>query len=110
MKPYDLHLFICENKRPDGHPRGCCADKNAIALKDEFKKRIAAQKLNLRIRVNSAGCLNACEQGAVMVIYPEGIWYGNVSLEDVDEIIEQHIVKGEVVKRLVINEIEKENI
>jgi (2Fe-2S) ferredoxin len=103
MKRYNKHIFVCENKRPDGHPLGCCADKGSAEIREHFKKRLKELKLNTVIRANSAGCLDACEFGAAMVIYPEQIWYGSVTLNDVEEIIQSHIIKNQPVERLKIN-------
>jgi len=104
MKRFEKHIFICENKRPEGHPRGCCAEKNSPEIKELFKKRIKELGLNTVVRANSAGCLDACEYGVTIVIYPEQIWYGKVTINDVEEIIQEHIVKNSPVERLKITD------
>ena len=101
---YERHVFVCENLRPAGHPRGCCADRGGTAVKDALKAELKARGLQSRIRANSAGCLDACESGAAMVVYPEGVWYGRVTPADVPEIVERHLVGGEPVERLRIRE------
>lgn len=99
---YTRHIFCCENKRPDGHPRGCCKDKDATKLRNYLKAR--AKELGVDgIRVNSAGCLDRCELGPTMVIYPEGVWYHYRSLEDAEEILQTHIVGGGRVDRLQLH-------
>jgi (2Fe-2S) ferredoxin len=98
---YARHVFCCENKRPDGHPRGCCKDRDGTKLRNYLKARV--KELGLEgVRVNSAGCLDRCELGPTMVIYPEGIWYHYRTLEDAEEILQSHIVGGERVDRLVL--------
>ncbi len=104
MKRFEKHIFICENKREEGHPRSCCADKDSSQLKKLFKEKLKQRGLNHIIRANSSGCLDACEFGSAIVIYPEQTWYGNVLPEDVDEIIENHLINGNVVERLKIKE------
>jgi len=104
MKRYSKHIFICENKRPEGHPRGCCLDKNSAEVKEKFKKRLKELGLNSIMRANTAGCLDACEFGPVVVVYPEQIWYGNVKPEDVEEIIQSHLIRNEPVERLFIKD------
>jgi (2Fe-2S) ferredoxin len=104
MKRYEKHIFICENKRPDGHPRGCCKDKLGSEIKEKFKNRLKELGLNSKVRANTSGCLDACEFGPVIVIYPEQIWYGRVSLDDVEEIIQSHIINNIPVERLEIKE------
>jgi len=98
---YAEHVFVCTNRRPAGHPRGCCADKNAEELRDYMKGR--AKELGLKdVRINSAGCLDRCELGPTMVIYPEGVWYGYRSKADIDEILETHVRGGGRVTRLML--------
>ncbi|MGB5528775.1 MAG: (2Fe-2S) ferredoxin domain-containing protein [Ignavibacteriaceae bacterium] len=104
MKRYDKHIFICENKRPEDDPRGCCADKNSPSVREFFKKRIKELNLSKSVRANSAGCLDACEHGVTIVIYPEQIWYGKVTAEDVEEILQNHIIKNLPVDRLKIKD------
>ena len=98
---YDRHVFVCNNVRPDGHPRGCCAAKDSVKLRDYMKARTKAAGIE-RVRINSAGCLERCELGPSLVIYPEGVWYSPKTREDVDEIVETHLVKGGRVTRLMM--------
>ena len=102
MKRFEKHIFICENKRPDGHPRGCCADRGSTELKAIFKSRLKELGLNANVRANSSGCLDACEFGASVVVYPEQIWYGGVTKDDIEEIIQSHIINNQPVERLKI--------
>lgn len=104
MKRFEKHIFVCENLRPAGHPKGCCAEKNSPEIKELFKKRIKELGLNINVRVNSAGCLDACEYGVTVVVYPEQIWYGKVRIDDVEEIIQQHIIKNSPVERIKITD------
>src|ERR1700761_2182943 len=93
------HIFCCQNVREPGHPRGCCADKGSVELRDYMKDK--CKQLGLKkVRVNTAGCLDRCELGPVMVIYPEGAWYGYKTREDIDEILESHLQGGRPVERL----------
>ena len=104
MKRFEKHLFICENKRPNDNPKGCCFDRGSSAIREEFKKRIAELGLKAEIRASSSGCLDACEFGAAIVVYPEQIWYGGVKLEDVEEIIQSHLINNQPIKRLMITQ------
>lgn len=95
------HVFCCLNVRPSGNPRGCCADKGAVSLRNHMKTR--AKELGLDdVRINGAQCLDRCEFGPVMVIYPEAVWYQYRTKADVDEILESHLVRGDVVTRLML--------
>ncbi len=99
---YQHHVFFCVNQRDNGQP--CCADKNAVAMRDYAKSRVKALGLSGagRVRINQAGCLDRCSQGPTIVIYPEGVWYSYASQADIDEIIDSHLVHGRVVDRLRI--------
>ena len=99
---YQHHVFFCINERDDG--RACCPDRGAKEAQEHAKKRMKQLNLNGqgKVRINKAGCLDRCEEGPVMVIYPQGTWYTYVDKEDIDEIIDQHIVDGKVVDRLKI--------
>lgn len=101
-KPYyRVHAFVCTNRRPDGHSRGSCAARGSESLRDYLKAR--AKEAGLKdVRINGAACLDRCELGPVMVIYPEGVWYSFHSREDIDEICETHLAKGGRVERLML--------
>lgn len=98
---YRRHVFCCTNVRPMGHPRGCCSEKGAVPLRNYMK--IRAKELGLDgVRINAAGCLDRCELGPTMVIYPEGVWYRYDSEADIDEILETHLRGGGRVERLLL--------
>src|SRR5438128_1872298 len=88
------------NRRDPSDPRGCCAEKGSEALRDYFKKAVKARGVPGRVRVNQAGCLDQCEFGPSVVIYPAGIWYTVRTTEEVDAIIEEHLLGGKPVERL----------
>ncbi len=96
---YQFHVFCCTNRRADDHKRGSCAAKDSEKLRDYMKAR--AKELGIaETRINAAGCLDQCEQGPVMVIYPEGVWYAYKTKEDIDEILSSHLQGGKTVQRL----------
>jgi (2Fe-2S) ferredoxin len=99
MAFFEHHIFCCTNRREPGHTRGCCAEKGAEELRDYMKQRVKAAKIP-SARVNNAGCLDRCELGPCIVIYPEGVWYACKTKDDVDEIIREHLQGGKVVERL----------
>ena len=98
---YRVHVFCCTNERPKGHRRGCCVDKGAKALCDYMCRRGMSLGAR-RIRINHAGCMNVCEHGPAMVIYPEGVWYKYATEADIDEILKRHVMRGERVERLLL--------
>jgi (2Fe-2S) ferredoxin len=100
MGYYQRHMFFCTNRRVDGRP--CCHESGAEPARDWTKARVKALGLAGpgKVRVNNAGCLDRCEEGPVVVIYPEGVWYTYVDQEDLEEIIQEHLVGGRVVARL----------
>lgn len=98
---YRAHVFCCTNEREPNHTRGSCARRGAGPLRDYMKAR--AKALGLRdVRINIAGCLDRCELGPTMVIYPEGVWYTCGSQADVDEILQTHLIEGGRVERLML--------
>ncbi|WP_108469844.1 (2Fe-2S) ferredoxin domain-containing protein [Polynucleobacter difficilis] len=99
--PFKNHLFFCLNERSNGE--NCCAQHNAFELFTYAKNRIKELGLSGagKIRVNKAGCLDACNLGPVMVIYPEGTWYTFIDTDDIEEIIQSHLIKGKPVERLL---------
>ena len=100
MPKFERHIFICGNVRPLGHPRGCCDPTGRAELQKLFKQKLAERGLKGKVRANQSGCLDQCEHGPNLVVYPEAVWYGGVTPADVDEIVDSHIVGGRVVDRL----------
>ena len=103
MSHFDKHVFFCTNQRANGD--SCCNNFGAQKLRDYVKdkvKQLAISNAENRIRINSAGCLDRCDEGPVLVIYPEGIWYTFVDESDLDEIISEHLQHGRIVARLAI--------
>lgn len=101
-KPYyGRHVFCCINERPLGHKRGCCLHRGGDGVQKYMKARVKQEGIE-NIRINKSGCLDRCELGPVVVVYPEGVWYTCQTREDVDEIIERHIKGGEIVARLAL--------
>jgi len=102
MSYYQRHVFFCCNQRENGEP--CCNNHGSREMRDYAKARV--KQLGLagvgKVRVNQAGCLDRCEEGPVVVVYPEEVWYTYVDQEDVEEIIQEHLVNGRVVQRLRI--------
>ncbi len=102
MKKYKKHIFICEHQRDTDSLKGSCGNKHFSDLKSRLNEVVRSKNFNNEIRINSAGCLGACKHGSVMVIYPQGIYYGHVNEADLDEILKKSIIKDEIIDRLVI--------
>ena len=102
MAYYRYHVFFCTNLRADGSP--CCGQCGTQDARDYVKQRVKelGSRIPDNVRINTAGCLDRCAEGPVIVIYPEAIWYTSVDRTDLDEIIEEHLVNGRVVERLQI--------
>lgn len=103
MGRFQRHIFVCINERQKDHPKGCCLHKGSAEIRDAMKEELKKLGLSSIVRANNSGCLDACEFGPTVVIYPEGVWYGGVTKDDVKEIIHEHIVNGKIVERLLIN-------
>lgn len=102
MTYYLHHVFFCLNQREEG--AACCACHRAVEMQQYAKDRIKKMGLSGagRIRINKSGCLDRCDEGPCIVVYPEAVWYTYVDQHDIDEIIDSHLVKGEIVERLRI--------
>ncbi|MEC9008444.1 MAG: (2Fe-2S) ferredoxin domain-containing protein [Planctomycetota bacterium] len=102
MAAFTHHIFVCCNQRSPDHSRGCCDPDGSAELRSALKAAIASRGLKPDARANSAGCLDQCEHGPVVAIYPQGTFYGGVTLEDVPRIVEETIVGGRVLEDLLI--------
>lgn len=97
---YDKHIFICVNQRAAGAARKSCGEAHGMEIVDAFKKKLKERELPIKLRAQKAGCLDICDYGQTLVVYPEGVFYVGVTLNDVDEIIDEHIINNRVVERL----------
>lgn len=104
MSHYKRHIFFCTNVRAEGADRPSCGRCGSDAMRQHAKQRVKALGLAGPggVRVNSAGCLDRCEEGPVAVVYPEAVWYTYVDEEDIDEIVDSHLANGQPVERLKI--------
>ena len=98
---FETHVFVCGNRRPDGHPRGSCAAKGSEKIRDYMKARV--KELGIEgVRVNQSGCLDRCELGPCAVFYTEGVWYRLDSFAAVDEVLRKHLIEGGRVEALML--------
>ncbi len=98
---FEKHIFVCTNQKAEGKP--CCGNDNGLAIIEKFRTLLGEAGLKAKIRVQKSGCLDACSKGPVLVIYPEGTYYGKVTLDDVDTIFQAHILQNKVVEELALN-------
>ena len=102
MPSFQRHVFVCTNERPPGDPKGCCKAKGGQEVRDRLKAELKARGISKVVRANNAGCLDQCARGVSVVVYPEQVWYGGVTVDDVPEIVERHLIGGDVVERLLM--------
>lgn len=102
MAKFEKHIFICTNDRTAEDPRGCCKARGSEKIREAFKAEVKRRGLKGRVRANAAGCLDHCEFGPTVVVYPEGVWYHVETEEDVREIMDDHIEGNRIVRRLAI--------
>jgi len=103
MPKPSYHILVCTNQRPPGHPRGSCGENGAQTLLEKFSMGIESKMLFEKAIISSTSCLGPCSMGPVVIVYPDGVWYNKVKPEDVEEILEQHIVQGKKVERLEVS-------
>jgi len=104
MSHFKYHVFFCTNQRNDGS--ACCEDHGAAALRAYAKQKLKemGQQIPDKVRINTAGCLDRCAAGPVLVVYPDAVWYSYVDKEDIDEIFDKHLIRGERVQRLLLED------
>jgi (2Fe-2S) ferredoxin len=102
MPSLQRHVFVCINERAPDNPKGCCKAKGSVDVRDRLKAELGSRGLNKIIRANNAGCLDQCENGVTVVVYPEQVWYGHVTPDDIPEIVEKHLIGGQIVTRLAL--------
>ena len=101
MEKPKKHVFICTSSRMTGQQKGLCHTKGAVDLVNAFMEAIEEEDLE-GIFVSNTGCFGLCEEGPIVVVYPDNVWYGKVSEDDVTEIVEEHLAAGRVVERLAL--------
>jgi len=99
MHPFHYHVFVCEQKKPEGAP--CCSARGSAAVLEGFRREVSARNLADKVAVTACGSLGLCESGPNVVVYPEGVWYSHVSPADVPEIVTEHFQRGRAVERLM---------
>lgn len=102
MASFERHVFVCTNQRPAGAPRPSCTADGTSALHTRLQQLVKEAGLPPRVRINKSGCLDQCEHGPTVVVYPEAVWYGGVQPEDAEEIVREHLLAGRPVERLRI--------
>jgi (2Fe-2S) ferredoxin len=100
LAPFERHVFVCQNVRPEGAPRPSCTTDGKSDLLPQLQQFTKAAGLGATVRINKAGCLDQCEHGPTVVVYPEAVWYGHVQPSDAEEIVREHLVGGRPVERL----------
>lgn len=99
----EKHIFVCTQLRPPDHPKGCCSARGGKKLVEAFTEEFEARSLWGRFKLNTSSCLGACEEGPVVLVYPEGTMYGKVKKEDVASIIETHLIGNEPIEELKVS-------
>lgn len=100
MDRYEKHLFICLNEREPDNPKGCCKHKGSEEIFRAFRRQLSELGLGERFKASKAGCLANCERGVTVVVYPDGVWYKQVTLADVPTIIHEHLLQNRPVEAL----------
>ena len=98
------YVLVCTNEREADHPKGSCANCGSAEIRERMKSLLEEKNLKGRARILATSCMDVCENGAVICVMPDNVWYGGVRLEDAEEIVEKHLENGEPVERLLIPE------
>lgn len=95
------HIFVCTSSRMTGVAKGFCHTKGSLEIIQRFTEKLEEEDIT-DVMVSNTGCFGICEKGPIAVIYPDNIWYGSLNADDVDEIVESHIINGKIVEKLEI--------
>jgi len=98
----EKHVFVCTQNRPAGHPRGSCGSSGCADVMNEFMNEIQARNLFEKIALTNTGCMGPCMMGPSVLVYPEGVMYGKVSKDDVKTIVDEHLLMGKPVEKLIV--------
>ena len=102
MNKPERHIFVCTSSRPNGQQKGFCHTKDGVSVLGKFIEELEERGLSGEVMVSNTGCFGLCEQGPIVVVYPDNVWYGSVTPDDVEAIMEEHIEGGGIVIRLQI--------
>ena len=102
MKKPKQHIFVCTSSRINGQQKGYCHSKDAVDLVMKFMEEIEERDLGGAVFVSNTGCLGMCDKGPIVIVYPDNVWYGSVTVDDVETIMEEHIEGGNIVERLAL--------
>jgi (2Fe-2S) ferredoxin len=99
MEPFRLHLYVCSQQKPEGVPS--CPAAGASAVLSAIEREVLARGLDNEVQITTSGCQGLCDEGPMMVVYPEGVWYRKVQPSDATDIVSAHLAGGKPVERLV---------
>ena len=102
MEPFRFHLFVCTQQKPEGV--ASCPARGSLAVVDRLDRELQSRGLTNEIQITTCGCMGLCDEGPVMVVYPDGVWYRRVQPSDVAEIVDTHMRGRGPVTRLVWND------
>jgi (2Fe-2S) ferredoxin/SAM-dependent methyltransferase len=102
MRPFRYHVLACNQQKADNVP--CCAAAGANIVLNALREQITKLGLADEILISTTGCLGACEHGPVMIVYPDGVWYGALKPADAAEIAASHLRDGKPVERLMLSD------
>ena len=96
------HVLVCTSCRANGVQKGFCHSKGAVGLVQRFMESLEERDMTGEVMITNTGCFGICDKGPIVVVYPEGVWYGNVTPDDVDRIVEEHLEGGVAVADRII--------
>ena len=93
---YRAHVLVCGGTG--------CTSSNSLKIIERFEQLVAQNGLSQEVKVVRTGCFGLCERGPIVIVYPEGAFYSRIKPEDVDRIVQEHLLKGRIVKELIYHD------
>ena len=107
---FEKHIFICTNDRGENSSRQSCGNCGGLDIRMKFVKLINDSGLKGKVRANKSGCLDICEQGPAIVIYPKGFWYLGIVEKNIEKIFKYSVIGDEPVPELIASKQKLDNL
>lgn len=100
---YDKHIFVCTNQRAPGSAKRSCGEATGLEIVDCIKRELKEKGITGKFRIQKSGCLDVCDHGPALVVYPQGTFYKTIDVKDIPELVQKEFVEDTRLERLVLD-------